>query len=134
MRIMVLAVLASIFAVSAQAKDIFDVWQSEKNDKGAFIKVEMMPCASDATLICGKILDAINPTKASNDKPAWIGELIIENMKANGANAWDDGTIWAPDDDETYSSKLKLEGDVLEVSGCVLGGLICRGQDWTRVK
>ncbi|MEM7211151.1 MAG: DUF2147 domain-containing protein [Pseudomonadota bacterium] len=134
MRLAALAIAAMTFAVPAQAKDIFDVWQSEKNDKGAFIQVEMIPCSADTSLLCGRIVDAINPTKAASDKPVWIGELIIENMKSSGANAWSDGTIWAPNDGSVYASKLKLEGDVLEVSGCVLGGLICSGQDWTRVK
>ena len=27
-----------------------------------------------------------------------------------------------------------LSGDALEVKGCVAGGLICRGQTWTRIK
>lgn len=134
MRAAALAIAIFALAAPAQATDIYDVWQSEKNEKGAFIQVRMIPCVSDAKLLCGRIVDAINPTKAPDDKPDWIGELIIENMKANGANAWSDGTIWASNDGSVYASKLKLDGDVLEVSGCVLGGLICGGQDWTRVK
>ncbi|MFC3118541.1 hypothetical protein ACFOHS_11125 [Jhaorihella thermophila] len=29
---------------------------------------------------------------------------------------------------------MRLNGGTLTVKGCVMGGLICRGQDWTRVK
>jgi len=54
-------------------------------------------------------------------------------MVPDGANEWGDGTIWAPDDDKTYDSSMELSGNTLEVSGCVLGGIICRGQDWTRL-
>ena len=55
-------------------------------------------------------------------------------MTADGANAWEDGKIWKVDDDEVYNSEMELSGNVLTVSGCVLGGLICRSQDWPRVK
>ena len=56
---------------------------------------------------------------------------MIFDMVADGENKWDDGEIWAPDSDETYSSNMELKGDVLRVEGCVL--FICRGQDWTQV-
>lgn len=127
-----LAVIAVLYAGTALSNDVYGLWQSEKNDEGAYIHVDVGACASDANKVCGKIVDAINPN--SDEKPAWIGRNIIENMVADGANNWEDGTIWAPDEDETYSSEMELDGDVLTVSGCVLGGLICRGQDWTRVK
>jgi uncharacterized protein (DUF2147 family) len=29
---------------------------------------------------------------------------------------------------------MELRGDTLVVSGCVLGGLICKSQDWPRVR
>lgn len=116
----------------AQASDVFGVWQSEPNDEGAYIHVEVTPCAADADRVCGTIIDAFNGDPARRD--AVVGKVMINDMAKDGANEWDGGTIWAPDDDETYSSTMELNGDVLTVSGCVLGGLICRGQDWTRVK
>lgn len=63
------------------------------------------------------------------------GKLMIRDMEPDGTQSWDNGTIWAPDDDETYSSKMELTGtNFLTISGCVMAGLICRGQDWIRVK
>ena len=55
-----------------------------------------------------------------------------QDMVAETPTTWSDGTIWAPDDDKTYRSNMELQGDVLQVEGCVL--IICRGQDWTRVE
>jgi len=37
------------------------------------------------------------------------------------------------EDGKTYSGKAKVTSARLELSGCVLGGLICRSQTWTKV-
>lgn len=130
MRMTAIFMAGALLAAPAGASDVFGVWQSEKNDDGAYILVDIGACAADATKVCGRIVDAISPI--TSDKPDWVGRNIIENMVAESATKWSDGTIWAPDDDSTYSSEMELKGSVLTVSGCVLGGLICRGQDWTR--
>ena len=133
MRTIALATSLALIASSAFANDVFGKWKSAPNDEGSYIHVEIGACATDGNKVCGTILEAFSK-EPDFQQPEWIGRNIIENMVPDGANEWDDGTIWAPDDDETYSSTMELNGDVLTVSGCVLGGLICRGQDWTRVK
>ncbi|MEM7441668.1 MAG: DUF2147 domain-containing protein [Pseudomonadota bacterium] len=133
MRIVALAAGLALMANSAFANDVYGVWKSEPNDEGGYIHVEIGACADDAAKVCGKILEAFSANPDA-PPPEWLGKNIIEDMVADGSSAWEDGTIWAPDDDETYSSTMELNGDVLTVSGCVLGGLICRGQDWTRVQ
>ena len=137
MRIAALTLAGLVISAPAFASDVFGTWKSEVNDEGNYIHVEMAPCASNGSLVCGTIVKAENVDPAKGDKKrqaALMGKIMINDMAADGTNEWDDGTIWAPDDDETYSSKMELKGDVLEVSGCVLGGLVCRGQDWTRVE
>ncbi|HTV68887.1 MAG TPA: DUF2147 domain-containing protein [Rhizobiaceae bacterium] len=42
------------------------------------------------------------------------------------------GDITDPANDKTYSGKATLSGNSLKMSGCVLGGLICRSQNWQR--
>lgn len=42
------------------------------------------------------------------------------------------GRITDPSNDKTYTGKGTLSGDSLKLGGCVLGGLICRNQTWTR--
>ena len=81
--------------------------------------------------MCGTIIDGHSADGAVSGDYPHKGKPIIWDMVAEGENVWDDGMIWAPDDDETYSSNMELKGDVLTVEGCVL--FICRGQDWTRV-
>ena len=68
-----------------------------------------------------------------NDNRTIIGRDIILGMQIKGNGKYAGGTIWAPDTDKTYSSKMTLEGDALVVKGCV-AVFLCRGQNWTRLK
>ena len=43
------------------------------------------------------------------------------------------GTITDPDSDKTYNGKASVTGSALKMSGCVLGGLICKSQTWTKM-
>ena len=131
MRGIVTAAVLLSMATPAFADAVYGVWKSQPNENGAYIHVRIGPCGDDAAKVCGTIVEQIN----SRSDVSVVGRRIIMDMEPDGPNAWDNGTIWAPDDDETYSSEMQLEAaNVLKVSGCVLGGLICRGQRWTRVK
>lgn len=56
----------------------------------------------------------------------------IGSLKAAGKNKYT-GTITDPKDDKTYSGKATLSGSSLKMSGCVLGGLFCKSQTWTKL-
>ncbi|MEM9012982.1 MAG: DUF2147 domain-containing protein [Pseudomonadota bacterium] len=131
MRILFLAA-ALMLPTAAFGQEVAGLWKSEPNDEGNYIHVEVGACPT-AGLTCGVIVGAFD----GNDQPAnpdVVGRTIVADMEADGATEWSGGTIWAPDEDRTYSSRMELSGDVLTVKGCVLGGLICRGQDWTRLE
>lgn len=122
-----LAAAAGLVALSfgaAAAEDVAGVWRTETNDDGHWALVEIYPCGDE---VCGTMVDT-NAADRSN-----VGIQMIKDMEVDGARAWDDGEIFAPDDDEWYDADMKLLADGrLEVSGCVLGGLVCRSQVWTR--
>jgi len=61
-----------------------------------------------------------------------MGKLMVKDMKSGDGTKYSGGTIWDPEHDKTYKSKMYLKGDVLDVEGCV--SIICSGQDWKRVK
>ena len=109
----------------AAADDVYGTWQSQPGETGGYILVSIAECGAK---ICGTITEVVN-----NDNDSIEGRQIIANMTAEGAGKYSGGTIWAPDTDKTYKSKMTLAGDSLEVKGCVLGGAVCRGQTWTRV-
>lgn len=120
-----LAVLGVMMASPAYAAGVYGTWKTEANDEGAYLHVRISNCGGK---ICGKIIKNVN-----GKKQEIVGRLIIKNMVADGDNEWDDGTIWKPDTDETYDSEMELQGNVLKVSGCVLGGIICKSQKWQRL-
>ena len=104
-------------------------WQTEPADTGGYAIVEIDFCGKR---LCGTIVDLKGGT---GDRPDIIGLEMIKNMGSSGENTYAGGTIWAPDQDKTYKSKMELiDANTLKVSGCVLGSIICRGQTWTRVQ
>lgn len=124
-----LALAVMLGAAAAKADGVFGVWQSEKSDDGRYLQIEVHPCADDAAKVCGTIVGAFGGARQDS-----VGKPIIWDMLPDGANAWDDGRIWKADEDKVYDSEMELEGDTLIVSGCVLGGLICKSQSWPRVR
>jgi uncharacterized protein (DUF2147 family) len=128
------AVLILALPSSALASDPSGTWRTEANEEGSYLEVTIAPCATDAAKLCGTITTARDKAGAAQTDYAHLGRVMINDMVPAGENAWAKGTIWAPDEDETYRSKMELNGDVLTVKGCIAGGLICRGQDWTRVQ
>lgn len=122
-----LMVAAMLLAgTAAQAQDVYGTWQTETSDEGAFLHVKIGPCGNNASKVCGTITKVVN-----SENQEIKGKPIIWGMTERGANSWSKGTIWAPDDDETYNSSMELKGNVLAVKGCVL--VFCRGQNWKRI-
>lgn len=56
----------------------------------------------------------------------------IGTFNAGGAGSYS-GKITDPESDKTYTGKATLSGNTLRMGGCVLGGLFCRNEDWTRM-
>lgn len=62
-----------------------------------------------------------------------IGRPVLISMKPSGS-VWA-GSIVNARDGQKYIGHISLRGEqVLEVEGCVLGGMICGGQQWSRLK
>jgi uncharacterized protein (DUF2147 family) len=53
--------------------------------------------------------------------------------KANGGGKYE-GTLTSTEDGNQYSGTVTIAGDKLLLSGCVLGGLICKNETWSRIK
>jgi uncharacterized protein (DUF2147 family) len=53
--------------------------------------------------------------------------------KMSAAGSGYTGTITDPATDKTYKGKASIAGSLLKMSGCVLGGLICKSQNWNRL-
>jgi len=119
-----------VAATAAHADPVEGTWKTKPDDNGNFGHVQIAPCGAK---ICGTLVKAFDSSGKPVSSPN-IGKKIVWDMQAAGGGAYADGKVWAPDRDKTYNSKMQMNGDMLAVSGCVLGGLICRASDWSRVK
>lgn len=133
MKTFTLAAGFAVLASAAFAADPVDgLWKTEPGDTGGYLHVSIAECGS---AICGTIDTAFD--KDGNEQLEYenLGKQIIWDMVPDGGGNYSGGKIWAPDRDKTYSSKMTLDSqNKLTVKGCVAGGLVCRGQDWTRVQ
>ena len=78
--------------------------------------------------------DKNNPDPKRQSRPL-IGVEIVLGMRPSGtANKWS-GEVYNANDGRTYSGSFTMMGpNTVELQGCVLGGLFCKSQVWTRAK
>mgnify|MGYP000628012490 CR=1 FL=1 len=124
------AVVGLSMATSAWAADpIVGTWRTIADDNGNSGLISVSECGAK---ICGVLVKSYDKNgkafKSENQ-----GRKLIWNMVNTGGGTYGKGKVYSPDRDKTYSGKLKLSGNKLNVQGCVLG--ICRsGGNWSRVK
>ena len=142
MRLVALAAFASGLSIAAAgahaASGPTGTWRMA-NGK---VTVRVAPCGG---AFCGRVvalkkpqddkgrprLDKENPNPALRHRPV-IGLTILSNMKTSGASAWS-GTIYNPDDGNTYSSYMELTSpSTMKVNGCV-AGVLCKTLKFVRV-
>jgi uncharacterized protein (DUF2147 family) len=78
--------------------------------------------------------DKNNPDPRLQARPL-LGVQIVLGMRPGGTpNEWS-GNVYNASDGRTYSGSFTLVGaNRAELKGCVLGGLFCKSQVWTRAK
>jgi uncharacterized protein (DUF2147 family) len=128
--LLALAVPALAGPALAQSGDPSGTWLSQSGET----RVRIARCGG---VYCGTIVAASHPKDANNPDPAkrdrsLVGVQMITDVKPSGDGF--SGQLYNPQDGKTYTGKLKLvTPQSLELSGCVMGGLFCRAQTWTRV-
>lgn len=122
--------LLLLFAVAAAQQPprapIEGLW---KNPIGSAV-IEVAPCG-DA--LCGKVVwaSARGRREVAKTTSQVIGTIVLTDLQSKGSG-WA-GKLYIPDDDIHVGAKLQLlDSRRLKLTGCVLGGLLCRSQIWTR--
>lgn len=129
-RITSIILAATLVGAPAFADPIEGLWRTEPDDHGDVGYIRMEPCGES---FCGTLVGAEN-AQGQKTQPDTIGRKIVWDLKETDAGVYE-GRIYAPDRDKEYKSRVALSGNKIAVSGCVLGGLICRnGGHWTRLK
>lgn len=125
----VLAAGIALFALPASA-DPIGTWATESGDT----RIRIAKCGP---VLCGTIVwtrsggkDENNPDAALRGRDL-VGVRMIDKIQPSGADTWT-GALYNYRDGKTYSGRMRLKSNGLEMSGCVLGGLFCRSQVWSR--
>lgn len=122
-----LGALSLGIAGAALADPVEGVWKTQVDD-GAYAHIDIAPCGA---AVCGVIARTFK-SDGEYASPN-IGKTLVRDMKPNGDGTYS-GEVWRPSNDKIYIGKMQLNGNTLAMSGCVLGGLICSKQTWSRVK
>jgi uncharacterized protein (DUF2147 family) len=96
--------------------------------------------------LCGTIIALKEPNDPATGKPKVdknnidaskrgrpiIGVQLVTGLKSAGPNKWS-GQIYNPEDGKTYNANVTLQNtNTITVQGCILGGVICKTNTWTR--
>jgi uncharacterized protein (DUF2147 family) len=115
---------------AAMAADPTGTWITQSGDS----KIRIVPCGGG---FCGNIVwlkedkqDTNNPDPALRNR-SLVGLRLFSDMQGSGSTY--SGKLYNPRDGKTYSGKLKTVGaDKLDLAGCVLAGLVCKHETWTK--
>lgn len=96
------------------------------------VKVETGSCGSN---LCGWIVWAA-PQAIADARESGVTRLVgtelLKNYHSTGPGRYQ-GQVFVPDIGRTFYSTIKQnDASTMRISGCILGGLICKSQDWHR--
>ena len=122
---MVAAMAAMLAPGIAQARVPTGVWQNPR----ATVKVQFRQCGP---AMCGRVV------WASSDAQAQAGPLVgrdlFDGFTPDGPNRWQ-GSVLIPDIGASVSGTItQTDANTLVGEGCLLAGVGCRQQTWTRVR
>ncbi len=113
----------------AQAPEIVGTYVNESGRT----KVRLSECGNG---VCGTVVwmkepvnDVNNPDVSKRDRPVVGIQAVSLKPAGDGTYA---GTLYDTESGKTYSGKAKFSGQHVELSGCMLGGLVCKGSTWRR--
>jgi uncharacterized protein (DUF2147 family) len=132
-----IVVLLSLQNLSAQkvSKDaVVGEWLSENKD--GRVQVYKVGEKFFGKVVWGKDggkKDVNNPDAKLKEQNI-IGSVILKNFDFTG-KAWEEGTIYDPNNGKTYSCTMKMpDANTLTIRGFIGFSLLGRSTTWTRVK
>jgi uncharacterized protein (DUF2147 family) len=119
-------VAATMVSGTASAAEPIGDWRTE--DGAAIIRIDNCRGA-----LWGVVAWEKEPGRDKRSGRPTLGSPVLINMRASSQARWE-GQIYNAISGQTYKAHVTMAGDnTLRVEGCVLGGVFCGGQRWTRV-
>jgi uncharacterized protein (DUF2147 family) len=129
MKRIAILVAASLFASPAAAQALEGQWTNYKRN----VIVQVERCG---TAFCGRVVQASAKAKEKARRggtPNLIGTQILTGLTPVGEGRFR-GRAFVPKRNLHATATVRqLSDDVMQVQGCVFGGLLCDNERWTRV-
>ena len=130
-RLFIALLLATPTLAAAPAKSpSYGVWHNPANS----VHVAARPCGDK---MCGVVVWANAKAKADAAKggsPHLVGMDLFRDFTQVDDKQWK-GKVYVPDINKTFSGTVTVINDnTLTGKGCLIGGIGCKSQTWTRVK
>jgi len=123
------AALALLAAPGAAPDAVIGQWS---NAKGT-VEVRTHRCGAN---LCGRVVRASPKQEAAARKAgtaSLVGTELLKNYRQERDGTWT-GRVFIPKIGRDVPSQIKqTSNDTLTISGCMLGGLLCKTQVWHRV-
>ena len=89
-------------------------------------QVEFYDCGGK---LCGKIVAVKDKAKEKT-----VGTVILKSASRSDDKTFK-GELLNTEDGKTYNGVLTVvSAKEIKLEGCVLGGIVCKGENWTKVK
>ena len=126
MMIAAMAALAMIPAAAQAASPPKGVWTNPKKS----VRVAFQRCGQ---AMCGKVIWATPEAEEKAGMPL-IGTMLFSDFVEDGPGEWS-GSVLIPDIGQTVTGTIRqLNANTLVGEGCVIAGLGCKSQTWTRLR
>ncbi|MEN2710777.1 DUF2147 domain-containing protein [Sphingomonas sp. NPDC092331] len=107
---------------------------SEWRNPGNSVHVRIDECGG---ALCGTITWASDGAIADARRGGTeqlVGTRLFRDLKPAGPGKWS-GKVFVPDIRQTFSGTIQFQnGDKMVGKGCVLFGVVCKTQTWSRVR
>ena len=78
--------------------------------------------------------DIHNPDPKRRSDPL-LGLVILRDLRFDGDDLWEDGTVYDPKNGKRYSCNVRLlSRDTLKITGYIGFSWIGRSEEWTRIR
>ena len=125
-----LPVSTSAFADEAPAPPVATEWRNPSNS----VHVRIDKCDGQ---LCGTVTWASAKAQADARRGGTqnlVGTRLFRNLEPAGPGKWR-GKVFVPDIQRTFSGTLSFaDPNTMVGKGCVLFGIICKSQTWSRVR
>jgi uncharacterized protein (DUF2147 family) len=128
-KIVAMFTLFALAAAPASAQELEGRWTNYKKN----VVVQVDRCG---TAYCGRVIQASEKAKEKARKggtPNLVGTQILTGLKPIGDGKFRGRAFVPKRNIHATATVRQVSDDVMQVQGCVLGGLLCDSERWTRV-